>query len=211
MLRSYAPFAALALGLVSWSPCPADDKSPGRGKDRSDAQFLDGTLRLLNIPGIGTNIEADRKAGTVLFDSLLTAAGGRSGPAVGTTTHTVACRLEGNDKPVCIVQDIRGFASASEKANVALVVHAGGKTTVIDLVKARVKDNAPLDPKKVKKREDRKNVLGEGFNFEYRMEVTVPANSDYQVTFFLVAERHGKDENDGAMVQVDSLDFVIQK
>lgn len=195
------PIASLALLVAALTAAAEEKPAP---------KFVDGKVRLLNTPGIAADISPDGQAGTVLFDSLQASVGGRGGSPVSTRTHTVSCGLTANAEPVKLKQYIRGFATATPNGTVTLVVQSGGKTTVVDLVKCKVDAIPEADARKWKKRDARGKLLGEGFEFLHACEVTIPADSTYQVTFLVLAERSGKDATEGGLVSVDSLDFEIQ-
>ena len=213
--RTLAVLTVAALVWAAGATSPAQDKDPAPPKFR-------GTAVLPGVPGIGAGFSDDGQAGTVIFDSLVTdAGGGRSGRDVGTTTLTVKCALNAGDKPVRIRQFVRGFVFATPKSSVALVYHAAGKTTVVDVVKAKASEadrraakpgvwKAAGDRQKMLS-DDRQKMLSEGFEYIHEAEIVVPAKGAYTVTFHIQAERPAGDPAHDALVTVDSLDFVIVK
>ena len=79
----------------------------------------------------------DREVTALMFDNFVLATASGKGELVSaeTKTFSVTNQLE-SDGGVTATLDIRGFVSVSEGGSAALVVHAGGETTVVDLKKA---------------------------------------------------------------------------
>lgn len=79
----------------------------------------------------------DKQAGTMIFDNFVvgTEIGRGTLPSVATKKLTYVLHPE-SAKEVCVTQDIRGFVSTQASGSATLIVHAGGKTTVVDLKKA---------------------------------------------------------------------------
>ena len=84
----------------------------------------------------------DGQARTMLFDNFIASTVGEQPavPDLGVKTLTYVFGVE-SEGDACVHQDFRGFVTRQGAAHATMIVHAGGKTTVIDLVQAMAEAN----------------------------------------------------------------------
>lgn len=205
------PILAVSLIVSSQAARSADDPVPA-------AKFK-GTADLPDAVQIATGFSEDKQAVTVLFRNLYAVVGGPKGSLVNTRTATVTLPIDNKEKEIRASFDVRGFVSVHGKARAALIVQAAGKTTVIDLKKDRTKE--PEKGEAVKQAKERAKAQlkdtptpdkpAQAYDFSHRIEGTIPAGGNCQVTFFLLTERDAEADEMSSYLAVDSLDVETAK
>jgi hypothetical protein len=115
---------------------------------------------------------------------------------------------------------VRGFVSHQGSGSAAFVIHAGGKTTVVDLKEAIGNaQSSPRDPKSEVWRQVQKKAQEQGFELESQpdqssdflttFDTSVAAGQPLQVTILLLVDRLPGEDDSGALLTVDSIDFEI--
>ncbi|MDZ4686937.1 MAG: hypothetical protein SH850_17825 [Planctomycetaceae bacterium] len=132
-----------------------------------------------------------------------------------TRTATVSLPLQDATQDVRINYQLRGYVATEKGTRVALVVHVGDTTQVIDVTKAATAKPAALSERLESTRKEaaksaatkRPQPVDDDFFFQF--STLVPAGNTHKVTMFLLAERDGTDAA-RAYLQVDTLDCEIQ-
>ncbi len=163
----------------------------------------------------------DREVTTLLFDNFVLATASGKGEIVSaqTKTFSVTNQLESTGG-VTATLDIRGFVSVSEGGSAALIVHAGGETTVVDLKKAigasAAKMRKPDEPLFVQAKEAAEaaglKVNGQpkgSEDYVARISATFAKGQPLQATVILLVDRLTA-ASSGAMITVDSMDIGIK-
>lgn len=201
---------ALTVGICLTAPGGQKADTP---KEAAKKGGFKGTADLTDKVQIVTNFSQDGQAADVIFRNLDAGVGGlKGGPAVKTRTVTVELPINSPDKEARVRQIVRGFVSSTPKARAVLIIQSGGRTTVVDLAKAKVDDGTgPKGADKKRPNTEPGPKLEGGYDFQYNSEVTVPAGAKYQLTFIVHAERDVDDAEAGAYVVVDNLTVEIEK
>ena len=168
-----------------------------------------------------TAFSPDSQAVTMIFSNLLigTEIGRGTLPSVQTNKFTYVLQPE-SSKEVYVTQDIRGFASTSGSSSASLVIHSGGKTTVVDLKKAieearggAKKATSETHGKALNAAREKGFTSGEApegnHNFFTRIETRVPAGRPLQTTVFLLVDRLTGDDGSEGLLTVDSIDAEV--
>ena len=163
----------------------------------------------------------DKQACTMIFDNFIIATeiGKGSSPSVVDKSFTYVTQPE-SDKEVQVVQHVRGFVSTQGNASASLVIHAGGKTTVVDLSKAIKAAKTPDKPAHESLREKvKKSATDAGFtvdgrpeksdNFFVEIKSRVPAGKPLQTTCQLLVDRLPGEDGSGSVLQIDTIDFEV--
>lgn len=158
------------------------------------------------------NFSPDLRAGTLIFGNLTasTELGKGSLPRVHTKKFTFVLEPE-NEKKIKLVQHFRGFVDTSGGASAALIVHSAGKTTAVDLPQAieNAKKEADKDHgKKTEESSNGKKRTEESNDFFVEIINEIEANQPVQTTVILLVDQ-AADEDSGALIVVDSIDFEI--
>ncbi len=184
-----------------------------------------GLVDLENTVQIASGFSPDKLATTVIFRNMDAAASRSSGNAVDSRIQTIKIPIDKNEKGIRLTQDVRGFVSRKGKAKATLVVQAAGKTTVVDLDKAKSPAGATSKPANASKAvaDSRKSANDAAanlpasaatpdgsFDFMTRIEANVPAGATYQITLMLLVERQGEAADSEALLVVDSLDVELR-
>jgi hypothetical protein len=168
-----------------------------------------------------TAFSPDSQAVTMIFSNLLidTEIGRGTLPSVQTNKFTYVLQPE-SSKEVYVTQDIRGFVSISGSGSASLVIHSGGKTTVVDLKKAieearggAKKATSETHGKALNAAREKGFTSGEapeeGHNFFTRIETSVPAGRPLQTTVFLLVDRLTGDDGSEGLLTVDAIDAEV--
>lgn len=168
-----------------------------------------------------TSVSEDREAATMIFDnfSLATASGKASLVTAQTKSFSISNPLESKGDVVATL-DVRGFLDVQDGGSAAVIVHAGGETTVVDLKKAVAAETA-----KPRKTEDvlysaaKENADAAGFrettrssggeNYLARVNVDLAKGQALQATVLLLVDRVPA-TGSGALITVDSLDIAVK-
>jgi hypothetical protein len=163
----------------------------------------------------------DREVTTLMFDNFVLATASGKGEMVSaeTKTFSVTSQLE-SDGAVTATLDIRGFVSVSEGGSAALVVHAGGETTVVDLKKAIAasvtKMRKPEEPLYLQAKETAEaagyKVSGQprgSENYMARISGTFAKDQPLQATVILLVDRLTA-ASSSAMITVDTIDIGVK-
>jgi hypothetical protein len=169
-----------------------------------------------------TAFSPDSQAVTIAFGNLLI--GTESGtrvrlPSVQTNKFTYVLQPE-SSKEVYVTQDIRGFVTTSGSGSASLVIHSGGKTSVVDLKKAieearggAKKATSETHGKALNAAREKGFTSGEapeeGHNFFTRIETRVPAGRPLQTTVFLLVDRLTGDDGSEGLLTVDTIDAEV--
>lgn len=163
----------------------------------------------------------DSQTGAMLFDNLLidTEIGRATVPSVGTKKFVYVLQPK-HDKEVSVTQMIRGFVSTQGSGSAALIVHAGGITTTVDLSKAieaaknggkRVNEELWKQAQTLAKEQgftdDPRPDKSDDFLVEIKSHV--PAGQPLQTTILLLVDRLPGEDGSGALLVIDSIDFVV--
>lgn len=164
---------------------------------------------------------ADGRVSTILFDNFdaATDTGRPSEPEIRIRQFTWVREFESTGD-VCVEQDIRGFVDRSGSASASVIVHAGGKTTVVDLKKAiqAAKENeidaeCPVRKQAAEEADEKgfDEVEGEFDDFLVTISTRVPHGQKLQTTVLLLVDRVTSDDNDGsgAHLVIDSIDSEV--
>ncbi len=163
----------------------------------------------------------DGQARTMLFDNFIIATdvGGPTEPDVRMKTFSYVMGVE-SETDVCVHQDFRGFVARQGAASATLIVHTGGKTTVIDLQQAIAEANKNVinrnDPLRKQAEEaaakegfDDAKPEGENDDFFARVSTLVPKGQPLQTTVILLVDRVKADESPQALLTIDSIDSEV--
>lgn len=163
----------------------------------------------------------DREVTTLMFDNFVLATASGKGEMVSaeTKTFSVTSQLE-SDGAVTATLDISGFVSVSEGGSAALVVHAGGETTVVDLKKAIAasvtKMRKPEEPLYLQAKETAEaagyKVSGQpkgSENYMARISGTFAKDQPLQATVILLVDRLTA-ASSSAMITVDTIDIGVK-
>jgi hypothetical protein len=163
----------------------------------------------------------DRLVGTMIFDNFVTDTeiGRGSLPSVASKKLTYALQTESTGDAT-VKQIFRGFIATQGTGSAALVVHAGGKSTLVDWDKAIA--DAKATPRKADSKEWKaavKRAQDEGFTVGQRPEraddfllvidTPVAAGKPLQTHIFMLVDRLVGNDDGAAHLSVDSIDFVI--
>ncbi|GEM_PF-1872810 len=163
----------------------------------------------------------DREVTTLMFDNFVLGTASGKGELVSaeTKTFSVTNQLD-SDGGVTATLDIRGFVSVSEGGSAALVVHAGGETTVVDLKKAiaasATKMRKPEEPLYVQAKEAAEaaglKVSGQpkgSENYLARISGTFEKGQPLQATVIVIVDRLTA-ASSSAMITVDTIDIGVK-
>jgi len=168
-----------------------------------------------------TSVSEDREVATMMFDnfSLATASGKAPLVTAQTKPFSISNSLESKGDAVATL-DVRGFVDVQDGGSAALIIHAGGETTVVDLKKA-----VTAETTKPRKTEDalytaaKENAETAGFrntiksaggaNFYARVSVDIAKGQAMQATMLLLVDRVPA-TGSSAMITVDSLDIAVK-
>lgn len=168
-----------------------------------------------------SNDSDDGKASTMIFDNFDVATDiSRPGsPDVRMKTFTYVRTIEGS-KDSCVEQHFRGFVSRHGAASATMIIHAGGKTTTVDLKKAVAdakKNTIELTPvrKGALKEADEEGfeVDDDGDDDDYFVAIAtrVPKGRTLQTTIILLVDRvPDGDQIPEAFLTVDSIDMEVE-
>ena len=163
----------------------------------------------------------DRLVGTMIFDNFVTDTeiGRGSLPSVASKKLTYALQTESTGDAT-VKQIFRGFIATQGSGSAALVVHAGGKSTLVDWDKAIA--DAKATPRKADSKEWKAAVQRaqeEGLtvgdrperadDFLLVIDTPVAAGKPLQTHIFMLVDRLVGNDDGAAHVSVDSIDFVI--
>jgi len=166
------------------------------------------------------NFSEDKLVGAMVFDNFVitTEIGRGSLPSVVSKKLTYALQTE-STKQASVKTIIRGFVATNGTGSATLLVHAGGKSTLIDLDKATTE--AKATPRDVNSKEWKgalKRAQEEGLTVGDRpdrssdflavIDTPVPAGQPLQTTVFLLVDRLVGNDSD-AFLSIDSIEFVI--
>lgn len=163
---------------------------------------------------------ADSRVGTMIFDNFVVAteSGKASLPSVATKKFTYVL-FPDSTTDVCVRTLIRGFVSTNGSGSASLLIHAGGKSHLIDLPKAIAEAKAGTQTPKgehhqraLKAARDQGMKVGRapqqlGDDFLHVLCIRVPVGKPLQVTCNLLVDRLTGDDNSGALLTIDSIDF----
>lgn len=184
-----------AIAVLPWAAATPDKTSAQSSKedDKTDKAKpgFKGSVDLVNVVQAVSNFSGDKQAATVIFRNLTASVGGvKGGSPVDTRVLTIDVPLQTDvKKDARVWQIIRGISNTQSKGRVALIIRTGGKTTTVNLDKAKTKDD----------------------NFQYQFESTVPAGVSLRTTFVLMADRDGDAPESGGVLTIDSLDLSLEK
>ncbi|MBC7964618.1 MAG: hypothetical protein H7Z17_01735 [Fuerstia sp.] len=157
----------------------------------------------------------------MIFDNFVLATSNGKGELLESRTKSfsVANKIEAKDA-VSVALDIRGFVSTEEGGSVAILVQAGGETTLVDLSKAieaaTSKPRDPEDPLYLAAKESSK-MAGftvnsrpkESEDYFIRVPVKLAKGQPLQATVLLLVDRL-PESGSGALVTVDSIDITVK-
>lgn len=168
-----------------------------------------------------TSISEDREVATMLFDNFSLATTSGKAPLVTAQTKSFSISNSPESKGDAVATlDIRGFVDVQEGGSAALIIHAGGETTVVDLKKA-----VAAETTKPRKTEDALYLAAKetadtagfrnsskaagGANYYARVSVDVAKGQPLQATVLLLVDRVPA-SGSGALIAVDSLDISVK-
>jgi hypothetical protein len=165
------------------------DHSHAQDKKTGDRSETTGSLKkgevLDTVQGV-QNISPDGKVTTWILRNLQAGVGGvKGGVPFQSRTATISIPIQANGKGTIKVRFIiRGNVDIQGKGDGSLLLHAGGKSVSIDVHKKG--------------------------NFVHTVDnVIVPDGDNFRATFFLFAERHTNNAEDGFVLTVDAFDVVV--
>lgn len=181
------------------------------------------TFKTVIIPDSIRFVQAfsvDKQVGAMIFDNFVTGTEtGRGGlPSVETKKFTyVLCPV--STKEVSVVQQIRGYVSTQGSGSVALVIHAGGETMLVDLTKAIAAAGKGEKPSSETHKKAQLLFKDSGLtvsarpkesnDFFIEFQRKVPAGVPLQTTVGVLVDRLPGDDGSGATLHVDSIDFQV--
>ena len=208
MIRS-ATTLALMIMLISHAFADEADK-PKFGK-----AFYPDSIRFVS------NTSEDREAATMIFDNFVLATSGGKGDVLESRTKSfsVANKIESKDA-VSVVLDVRGFVSTQEGGSVAIIVQAGGETTLVDLGKAiaaaKSKPRDAEDKLYLAAMESSKEAAftvssrpKESDDYFVRIPAKLVKGQPLQATVLLMVDRLPESGSE-ALVTVDSIDISFK-
>ncbi len=171
-----------------------------------------------------TSISDDGKVSTMIFDNfdVTTDVGRPTEPDSRLRSFTYVRRIK-STKDSCVIQDIRGFVSRSGNASVSMIVHSGGRTTVVDLKEAIAAANKGVGYRDATvKRKAEQAAAHVGFtdndppgedddDFYVRISTPVPKGQSLQTTILLLVDRIIGDDDSQALLVIDSIDSEIKQ
>ena len=162
----------------------------------------------------------DKLVGTMVFDNFVitTEIGRGSPPSVASKKLTYALQTESTTE-ASVKTIIRGFVATQGSGSAALLIHAGGKSTLVDWDKATAGAKAtPRDANSKTWKGALARAKEEGLTVGDRpdrssdflavIDTPVPAGQPLQTTVFLLVDRLVGNDSD-AFLSIDSIDFVI--
>jgi acylphosphatase len=207
MIRSATTFA-LMITWISYAFADEAD-SPKFGK-----AFYPDSIRFVS------STSEDREAVTMMFDNFVLATSNGKGELLESRTKSfsVANKIESKDA-VSVALDVRGFVFTEDGGSVAILVQAGGETTLVDFSKAiEAATSKPRDPedalylaaKEISKAagltvNSRPN---ESEDYFVRVPVKLAKGEPLQATVLLLVDRLPEAAS-GAMVTVDTIDISV--
>ena len=203
-------YTLVMIALLTASGVADEAKNPKFGK-----AFFPDAIRFVSATS------EDREVTTLMFDNFVLATASGKGEMVSaeTKTFSVTSQLESYGA-VTATLDIRGFVSVSEGGSAALVVHAGGETTVVDLKKAIAasvtKMRKPEEPLYLQAKETAEaagyKVSGQpkgSENYMARISGTFAKDQPLQATVILLVDRLTA-ASSSAMITVDTIDIGVK-
>lgn len=163
----------------------------------------------------------DGQTSVLIFDNftLSTAAGKGELVNARTKSFSVTNEIEAKDA-VTVALDIRGFVSTEQNASAAVVVHAGGETTLVDMAKA-----VSTGATKARKEDDAVYTLARtsadsadfsevarsksSENFYARVTTTLAKGQPLQATLVLLVDRL-QAAGSQALITIDSIDVSVK-
>lgn len=168
-----------------------------------------------------TAVSQDQEACTMLFDNFVLSSSDGKGSLLEarTKSFSVSNKLEAKDA-VSATIDVRGFVSLQEGGSAAVIVHAGGETTLVDLSKAIAaatsKANDPESELLVKAKELAKSAgftvdarPKESNDFQARVTAKFAKGQPLQATVILLVDRLPAADSE-ALITVDSVDIEVK-
>jgi hypothetical protein len=207
-MKTRSKVAYSFLFLITTLAAFADPPTQPTGLSATKPQLKRST-QIIDSIGHATVVSPDGQVASVIFDNLVIGTHeSRKLPLVVTRTAVLTVPITGNDNPVKIRHDIRGFVTTRPESHAALVIQTCGQATVVDLPKAIDTAKNPATPARKEKRE-RPVGLEVSDDFFVSIEGTLPARASHYVTFFLLVEKDRDDPDLGAALHVDSVDIVL--
>ena len=163
----------------------------------------------------------DGRASSMIFDNfdVETDIGRTTSPDISMRTFTFVRKIDSTSDS-CVELGFRGFVSRSGAASASMIVHTGGKTTVVDLKKAiktakenTIDLNCPVRKKAQEAADESEfdDFEGEADDFAVFIAARVPKGQTLQTTVILLVERTKEgDEESGATLAVDSIDSEVE-
>lgn len=168
-----------------------------------------------------TATSEDGEVMTMLFDNFVVSTRPGKGQHLGaeTKSFSVANDLKAREG-VTATLDVRGFVAVEEGGSAALLIHAGGETTIVDLSKAiEAAASKPRESEDALYAQAVENAGTAGLtvnarpkkseDFLARASATFAPGEALQVTVLLLAERLS-DADSSALITVDSIDISLK-
>lgn len=164
----------------------------------------------------------DGEARTIVFSNFVleTNMGRLTQPDVRVKTFTYVMGVE-SDTDTCVHQTIQGFLGRFGTSSASLIVHAGGKTTVVDLKQA-IADNNKTVVNRDDSRRKQAAAAAEGANqskpdgesdaYIVSLSTNVPKGQPLQTTIILLVDRvtGGEDPSPSALLTVSTIDCTVE-
>jgi hypothetical protein len=194
--------------------------SPGWSADDAGAPKLGKTFNPDAIRFVSATSE-DGETSVLIFDNFVLGTATGKGDLVNadTKSFSVTNKIEAKDG-VTVWLDIRGFVSTEDGGSAAVLVHAGGETTLVDLGKA-----AAAGASKVRKEDDTLYVQAKssaesagfkvnarpkgGQDFYARVSVSLAKGEPLQATVVTLVDRLPNADSQ-ALITVDSIDVSVK-
>ncbi len=194
--------------------------SPGLSADDAGAPKLGKTFYPDAIRFVSATSE-DGETSVLIFDNFVLGTATGKGDLVNadTKSFSVTNKIEAKDG-VTVWLDIRGFVSTQDGGSAAVLVHAGGETTLVDLEKA-----AASGASKARKEDDALYVQAKssaesagfkvnsrpkgGQDFYARVSASLAKGEPLQATVVTLVDRL-QNADSQALITVDSIDVSVK-
>ena len=168
-----------------------------------------------------TAFSQDHQAATMMFDNFIASTRADKGELPDTTVKSFTYCLQPEiSKDAVVETTVRGFSATQGTASAAVVIHAAGKTTTVNLRPDGKKKRRGKQGNTERNEQARKLAEEQGFeleeppstssDYQATIKTKVTPGKPLQITVILLVDRLPGDA-DGALVTVDTIDFEISK
>jgi hypothetical protein len=174
--------------------------------DQLTGPIADGNTVTENLKHVDS-VSEDRKAFTTICENAVIAIGGiKESKLVEKRLFSLEMPLRTSAQKLPVELEVRGYIDIRQKSRALLIVHAAGKTTIVDLTKAD-ESHVRKPPSQQLPNGFKREKSDTAHNYFQEIKAEVPANSKVLiVTFLLLIERDAPHESYGGLLTLDSLD-----